>query len=351
MKISVACLGHELQRATEIAAVASATERGRGDKTACDRAATRAMRARLGKMLMRGTVLNTEGELDGCDAEAMLKMGEPIGLGWFEEFTTDDIAEVGIAADSLEGTELCADGANNAMCTAAISEKGGILSAPELYMDKIVVGPACANKINPETPRREILRQMSSALNRDVSELNIIVLDRPRHSELIREIRDEGAEVTLIRHGDLTAGILAAFAGTGVHALMGTGGSPEGVLTAAAMEILGGRIFGKFLPKHSLQGSDQEGIPDNVAGRLREFGIANPFQTLTNEDLVPGSEIAFAFAAVTNSELLRGVREFGHGGHRVNSCLMLRKGDERIVRWSDVTETTDPTHVFRRERA
>jgi fructose-1,6-bisphosphatase/sedoheptulose 1,7-bisphosphatase-like protein len=302
-------------------------------------------------MLMRGTVLNTEGELDGCDAEAMLQMGEQIGLGWFEEFTNDDIAEVVIAADSLEGTALCAEGANNAMCTAAISERGGILAAPELYMEKIVVGPACADKIDPEAPRAQILQQMSLALSRDMSELNIIVLGRPRHESLIWEIRNAGAEVTIIPHGDLTAGILAAFAGTGVHGLMGTGGSPEGVLTAAAMEILGGRIFGKFVPKTALQGSDRDGIPDDVAGRLREFGILDPSKFLTNEDLVPGQEIAFGFAAVTNSELLRGVREFGHGGHRVNSCLMLRKGNERIVRWSDVTETTDPEHVFRRERA
>jgi len=308
------------------------------------------MRARLGKMLMRGTVLNTEGELDGCDHSSMLEMNEQIGLGWSEEFARDDIAEVVIAADSLEGTELCAENANNAICTAAIAEMGGILAAPESYMYKISVGPACRGKIDPEAPIEQILEQIADATNRGLDELNIMVLDRPRHIELIRRIRAKGAEVSTIKHGDLTAGLLSSIGGTGITGAIGIGGGPEAFLKASADWILGGETYARFVSKEELvDPSDRHVIPDDMAGRLREAGFTNPEAFMTSSEMVPARDVVFAFSAVTKSELLRGVRKFEHGGRRVSSCLMIRNGDERIVRWSDTEETKNPTHVFRRD--
>lgn len=351
MKISIPCLGHDAQRAVEIAAIAAAEVRGNGHAKTCDRAATGSMRARLDKMLMRGVVLNTEGELDGCDHSSMLVMDEKIGQGWLPEFAEDDIAEVDVAADSLEGTELCASNAPNAICTIALSEQGGILRAPENYMFKVAVGPASRGKIDPEAPIETILRQIADASNRDVDELNIMVLKRPRHAHLIARIRAQGAEVTEIPHGDLTGGLLCSIAGTGVHAAIGIGGGPEAFLAAAANHILGGETYARFVSKEELEDpDDRHVIPNDMAGRLRDAGFTNPGTFMTSAEMVPGNDIVFAFAAVTNSELLRGVRKFKHGGRRVNSCLMIKQGDERIVRWCDVTETTNPDHVFGRER-
>ncbi len=352
MKISIPCLGHDLQRAVELAAISAAKTRGRGDAKASDRAATGAMRSRLSKMLMRGIVVNTEGELDGCDHSTMLMMDEQIGAGWLPEFADDDIVEADMAADSLEGTELCAKNGNNAMCTAAILPKGGIRRAPESYMYKISLGPDCRGKIDPEAPIEHLLDQVANATNRDVDELNFYVLDRPeRHGELIRRIRAKGAEVTEIWHGDLTGCLLSSIGGSGVHGVIGIGGGPETFLAAAANSILNGETFGRFIAKEELLGtSDHQVIPDDMAGRLRDAGFINPGKFMSTEEMVSPVDAVFAFAAVTNSELLRGVRKFKHGGRRGNSCLMIRQGNERIVRWCDVTETTDPNHVFSRDR-
>ena len=349
MKISIPCLGHDLQRATEIAAIAAADVRGSGDAKTCDKAATGAMRARLGKMLMRGTVLNTEGELDGCDRSSMLEMGEQIGLGWFDEFAGDDIAEVVIAADSLEGTELCAENEQGAICTAAIAGKGGILSAPENYMLKYAFGPDCRGKIDPEAPIEDILDQVADATNKGVDELVLKVLGRDRHIDLIRRIRMKGAEVGIIRHGDLTAGLLASIGGSGITGAVGIGGGPETFLVAAANLILGGEIYARFVSKEELEDpKDRHVIPDDMAGRLRDAGFINPGSFMTSSEMVPANDVVFALSAVTETELLRKVTKFEHGGRRVNSCLMIKNGDERIVRWSDTEETKNPNHVFRR---
>ncbi len=351
MKIPIACLGHDAQRAVEIAAIAAAEVRGNGEAKICDRAATGSMRGRMSKMLMRGIVLNTEGELDGCDQNSMLVMDEKIGLGWNPEYNSLDLAEVDVAADSLEGTELCASNAPNAICTLALSERGGILRAPENYMFKIAVGSNSKGRIDPEAPIEDILRQIASANNRDVDELNIMVLKRPRHARLIARIRAQGAEVTEIPHGDLTGNLLCAIAGTGVHGAIGIGGGPEAFLGAAANQILEGETYARFVSREELEDPDDRGvIPDDLAGRLRDAGFTNLGKFMVSDEMVPGKDIVFAFAAVTNSELLRGVRKFKHGGRRVNSCLMIKQGNERIVRWCDVTETTNPDHVFSRDR-
>lgn len=351
MHISIPCLAHDLQRSVELAAIAAANTRGRGNAKDCDRAATAAMRARLSKMLVRGVVINTEGELDGCDRSSMLEMDEKIGAGWLPEFVNDDIIEADLAADSLEGTELCAKNANNAMTTVALGPRGSIKRAPENYMYKLSLGPDCRGKVDPEAPIEDVLNQVARATNRDVDELNFYVLDRPRHTDLVRRIRQAGAEVTEIVHGDLTGCLLSSVGGSGVHGVVGIGGGPETFLAATADGILNGETFGRFVSKSELiDPNDAHVIPDDMAGRLRDAGFSNPGKFMATSEMVMPMDIAFAFSAVTNSELLRGVRKFKHGGRRVSSCLMIKQGEERIVRWCDVTETTDPHHVFSRDR-
>lgn len=343
-------------RASEVAAVAAARTRGRGDKVLCDQAATQEMRRRLSRISMRGTVRIGEGELDGCDSTSMLRRGEQIGLGWENGYEDLNFPKVDIAVDPLEGTNLCARNESNAICVAAFTEDGGIISVPELYMDKIVVGPDAKGLIDIEAPIEHNLKQIAKGLRRGVDDLTIMVLDRPRHRKLIDEIRQAGADVALINDGDLSAGLLCGLAGSGIAAAWGIGGGPEGVLVAALMQVLGGEIQGKFVTKDNLvDENDREGIPEDVIEQLRQSGIKNPTGVLRTEDLVTSHEVVFTAAAVTNSELLKGVRFFGHNedgkGERVQSLMMMSSNGSRIVRRSDTTEVTNlPSFVFRIDR-
>jgi fructose-1,6-bisphosphatase class II len=223
--------------------------------------------------------------------------------------------------DPLEGTNLCATGAPNAITVLAASEKGGLLHAPDLYMEKIVVGPSCKGAVDLDAPVADNIRAIARRLNRDKEDLVIIVLDRPRHEKLIEEIRATGARIRLIGDGDLSAGISAAVVGAGVHAVMGTGGAPEGVITAAALRCLNGEILARLVvskPEH------QE--------RLAKMGISDPKRIYETEDLAPGRQIIFACTGVTDGSLLRGVRFFGDG-IRTHSLVMTL--EERQVRFID----------------
>ena len=223
----------------------------------------------------------------------MLFIGEKVGKGGFA---------VDIAVDPLEGTNLCATGAPNAIAVLAASEKGGLLNAPDIYMDKLVVGPSSKGKVDINAPVEQNLKAIAKALDREVNDLVVIVLDRPRHERLIAEIRKAGARIRLIGDGDLSAGISAAVVGTGVHAVMGTGGAPEGVLTAAAMRCLNGEIQAKLV---LTKDADRE--------RLKKMGIPDLERVYGTEDLAPGKSIIFAASGVTDGALLRGVRFFGEG--------------------------------------
>jgi fructose-1,6-bisphosphatase class II len=228
---------------------------------------------------------------------------------------------VDIAVDPLEGTNLCATGAPNAIAVLAASEKGGLLHAPDLYMEKIIVGPACKGAVELDAPVADNLRSVAKRLDRDVEDLVVIVLDRPRHEELINDIRKAGARIRLIGDGDLSAGISAAVVGTGVHMVMGTGGAPEGVLTAAALRCLNGQILARLVvtkPEH------QE--------RLEKMGVNDPKRVYDTEDLAPGKTIIFACTGVTDGNLLKGVRFFGDG---VRTSSMILTFDERQVRFID----------------
>src|SRR5437868_9738093 len=191
--------------------------------------------------------------------------------------------EVDIAVDPLEGTNLCATGAPNAIAVLAASNRGGLLHAPDLYMQKLVVGPSSKDAVNLDAPVHENLKAIARSLGRSVEDLVVIVLDRPRHERLIADIRATGARIRLIGDGDLSAGIAAAVVGSGVHAVMGTGGAPEGVLTAAAMRCLNGEIFARLVIKKP---EDEE--------RCRAMGIADPKRVYTSKDLASGKGIVFA---------------------------------------------------------
>src|SRR5262249_15397728 len=211
-----------------------------------DQVAVDAMREALDTVLIDGTIVIGEGERDEAP---MLYIGEKVGMGARGKFPWGTLPTVDIAVDPLEGTNLCATGAPNAIAVLAASSRGGLLHAPDLYMERLVVGPSAKQAVSLDAPVDENLRAVARCLDRRVEDLVIVVLDRPRHEELIEQIRRTGARIRLIGDGDLSAGIAAAVVGTGVHAVMGTGGAPEGVLTAAAMRCLNGEIHARLVIK------------------------------------------------------------------------------------------------------
>ncbi len=290
-------LALEIVRVTEQAALAAGRWTGKGDKHMVDEVATEAMRQVLNELPISGTVVIGEGEMDEAP---MLYIGEKLGQGG---------PEVDIAVDPVEGTNIAAKGLPNAVTVIAISEKGGLFHAPDMYMEKLIVPPPAAGKVGLDWPVEANLKAIALALNRDVEDLVVVVLDRPRHEKLISEIRAAGARVKLIGDGDVIAALAAALRGTGVHAVMGIGGAPEGVLAAAALKALGGEIQARFYPE------DEE-----EKARLESMG-ASADKIYKTEDLAPGKEIVFAATGITDGDILRGIRYFG-GGARTHSLAM-----------------------------
>ncbi|HVJ04851.1 MAG TPA: class II fructose-bisphosphatase [Candidatus Saccharimonadales bacterium] len=306
-------LALELLRVVEAAAIASARQMGTGDRKRADQVATETMRRVMDTVPMRGTIVIGEGERDEAP---MLYIGEKIGRA-----PKDGIIypEVDIAVDPLEGTNLTATGAPGSICVLAASERGGLLHAPDCYMEKIVVGPACKGSVDLDAPTAVNLKMIAKALDRDVEDLVVIVLDRPRHETLINEIRRAGARIKLIGDGDLAPGIAAAVRGTGVHAVMGTGGAPEGVITAAAMRCLNGYMVGRLT-----------GYTEEQRERMTQYGISDVHKTYTAEELAPGENIIFAATGVTDGPLMQGVRFFGEG---VRTSSVVMKMASRKVRF------------------
>jgi fructose-1,6-bisphosphatase II len=287
---------------------------GRGDEKAADHAAVEAMRKMLNSVEFDGKVVIGEGERDEAP---MLYIGEKVGLG--AKGGADGLAlpAIDIAVDPLEGTNLCATGAPNAIAVLAAASKGGLLHAPDLYMEKLVVGPSSKGTVNLDAPPAENLKAIARSLERSVDDLVVIVLDRPRHETLIEQIRATGARIRLIGDGDLSAGIAAAVVGSGVHAVMGTGGAPEGVLTAAAMRCLNGEIFARLVVS----------TPEHEA-RCRAMGITDFKKIYTSKDLASGENIIFAATGVTDGTLMKGVRFFGDGTR--TSSLVMQSDPPRI---------------------
>src|SRR5216110_499179 len=313
-------LSLEFLRVVEQAAIACAHTMGNGDRHKSDQVAVEAMRAVLDTVPIDGTIVIGEGERDEAP---MLYIGEKVGIanardGWPP---SGGFPQVDIAVDPLEGTNLCATGTANAIAVLAASERGGLLHAPDLYMEKLVVGPSCKGAVDLDAPVADNLKSIAKRLDRDVEDLVVIVLDRPRHEKLIEEIRTAGARIRLIGDGDLSAGISVSVVGTGVHAVMGTGGAPEGVLTAAALRCLNGQILARLVvskPEH--------------AERLAKMGVKDTKRIYDTEDLAPGKKMIFACTGVTDGNLLKGVRFFGEG---VRTSSMILTLDERQVRFID----------------
>src|SRR6187397_3007281 len=314
-------LSLEFLRVVEQAAIACAHTMGQGDRHKSDQVAVEAMRQVMDTVPIDGTIVIGEGERDEAP---MLYIGEKVGLVHAKNLSGlrhVRFDEVDIAVDPLEGTNLCATGAPNALAVLAASDRGGLLHAPDLYMEKLVVGASSKDAVSLDAPVAENLRAIAKCLGRHVEDLVVIVLDRPRHEQLIADIRATGARIRLIGDGDLSAGIAAAVVGSGVHAVMGTGGAPEGVLTAAAMRCLNGEIFARLVvskPEHE--------------ERCRAMGIKDFKKIYRSKDLAPGERVIFAATGVTDGTLMRGVRFFGDG---VRTSSMIMMNDPHQIRFVD----------------
>ena len=321
-------LSLEMLRVAEQAAIACAHTMGQGDRHGSDKAAVEAMRRTLDTVPIDGTIVIGEGERDEAP---MLYIGERVGQG---AAGVTGLPEVDIAVDPLEGTNLCALGTNDAIAVLASASKGGMLHAPDLYMEKLVVGPRAKHAVSLDRSVKDNLKSIAKALDRDVDDLVIIVLDRPRHERLIRDIRGAGARIKLIGDGDLSASIAAAVDGSGIHAVMGTGGAPEGVLTAAAMRCLGGEILARLVINKP---EDEE--------RCRKMGIEDFRRIYSAEDLAAGQNITFAATGVTDGALMKGVRFFGHGTRTSSIVMQTEPHQIRFIDTIHVTERGDDLRI------
>jgi fructose-1,6-bisphosphatase class II len=312
-------LSIEFLRVVEQAAIACAQTMGQGDWKRSDQAAVESMRRVMDTVPIDGRIVIGEGERDEAP---MLYIGEKVGMPHAMRSTaTAGFPQVDIAVDPLEGTNLCATGAPNAIAVLAASNRDGLLHAPDLYMEKLVVGPSSKDVVSLDAPVDQNLKAIAASLGRDVDDLVIVVLDRPRHEKLIADIRATGARIRLIGDGDLSAGIAAAVVGSGVHAVMGTGGAPEGVITAAAMRCLNGEIFARLVIRKP---EDEE--------RCKAMGIADVKKIYRSRDLAPGSRVVFAATGVTDGTLMKGVRFFGDG---VRTSSVIMQNDPHYIRFVD----------------
>jgi fructose-1,6-bisphosphatase II len=307
-------LSLEFLRVVEQAAIGAAHTVGHADRNKADKAAVEAMRHTLDTVPIDGTIVIGEGERDEAP---MLYIGEKVGRANGRRADGESYPKVDIAVDPLEGTNLCCTGAPNALAVLAASDEGGLLHAPDLYMEKLVVGRDAKHAVFLDAPVAHNMRGIAHALQRRVEDLIVCVLDRPRHDTLIGEIRATGARIKLIRDGDLSAGIAAAVAGSGVHAVMGIGGAPEGVLTAAAMRCLNGEIFGRLVVR----------TPEDES-RCKAMGVKDLRKIYTAAELASAEQLVFAATGVTDGDLLKGVRFFGDGVR--TSSVVMQSHPQRI---------------------
>ncbi|MBD21017.1 MAG: fructose-bisphosphatase class II [Rhodospirillaceae bacterium] len=302
-------LALEAVRVTEAAALAASRQMGRGDEKAADQVAVDEMRTALNSLSIQGTVVIGEGERDEAP---MLYIGEKVGLG--------DGPEIDIALDPLEGTTITAKGLTNALAVVAMAEHGGFLNAPDVYMDKIAVGGGLPeNVVDLDQTPESNLQNLAKAKNVDVSDLVVCILDRPRHEELIAKVREAQARIMLISDGDISGVIATSEEASGVDMYLGSGGSPEGVLAAAALRCIGGQMQGRLLFRN-----------DDERERARNWGIEDLDRKYTMEDLARG-DVMFAATGVTSGTMLKGVRRFSGGAMTHSLVMRSRSGTVRYI--------------------
>jgi fructose-1,6-bisphosphatase class II len=300
-------LALEFVRVTEAAALAAARQMGKGDEKIADQAAVDAMRQAFDSVLVSGKIVIGEGERDEAP---MLYIGEEVGGGG---------TPVDIALDPLEGTTITAKGGYNATTVIAVADKGCFLHAPDTYMDKLAVGPEAKGAVDITDPVPVTLKRLARALDKYVEDITVCILDRPRHNELIQQVREVGCRIKLIGDGDVSGALATCMEDSPVDILLGTGGAPEGVLSAAALKCLGGDFQGQLKFRN-----------DDERTRAIKMGITNPDKVFTMEELAQGDNVLFCATGVTDGELLRGVR-FNPKGAITESIVMRAKS--RTVRW------------------
>jgi len=333
-------LGLEIIEVVEQAAIASAHWMGKGEKNIADQVAVEAMRQRMNQIHMRGRIVIGEGERDEAP---MLYIGEEVGIcsqpDAAKYCNPEELIEIDIAVDPCEGTNLVAKGQPGSMAVLAISEKGGLFHAPDFYMKKLAAPAVAKGKVDIDKSATENLKILSECMDRAIEELVVVVMDRPRHKELIQEIREAGARVRLISDGDVSAAICCAFAGTNIHALMGIGAAPEGVISAAAMRCLGGHFQGQLIydPAIVKTPESEKWSKEDNAARLKEMGVTDPDKVYETEELASGETVLFAACGITPGTLMEGVRFF-HGGARTQSLVISTQS--RTARFVDTIHMT-----------
>jgi len=309
-------LALEFVRVTEAAALACGRLMGTGDKDGCDAAAVKAMRTALSTVEINGTIVIGEGEMDEAP---MLYIGETVGTGRGPA--------VDVAVDPLEGTNVLAKGLTRALSVLAVAEEGCLLHAPDMYMDKLAVGPAARGRIDIDAPISYNLREVARGLNRNVEDLVVVILDRPRNEKLINEVRRADARIKLIPDGDLSPAVAVAFEDSGVDVLAGIGGAPEGVLAAAALRCVGGEMQARLWPTSEAE-----------AERAKKMGIKDVRQKLVMDDLVRNDDVVFAATGVTDGELLKGVY---YSGHTARTHSLVMRGATGTVRFIEALHRLD----------
>lgn len=316
-------LALEVVRVTEAAALAAANWVGRGDKEAADAAAVDAMRRTFDTLDIRGRVVIGEGERDEAP---MLYIGEEVGAG----VKNGGGPRVDIALDPLEGTTPTAKGGNNALAVVAMTDEGGFLNAPDTYMQKMAVGPGIDPAIlDLDAPIEDVLAKLAKEKGADIGELTVCILDRPRHDKIMAGVRKAGARINLITDGDVSAVIATAEADTGIDLYVGTGGAPEGVLGAAALQCIGGAMLGRLIFRN-----------DDEKARAEKWGITELDKVYTTDDLAKGDNVFFAATGVTDGSMMRGVRKFPNGAHTSSIVMRSKSGTVRRV---------EATHNFTRK--
>lgn len=330
----------DFARVTEAAALAAQKWVGRGDKNLADNAAVEAMRNVLNRMKIDGEIVIGEGEIDEAP---MLYIGEKLGLKYnekeIEPFTEEELSLVDIAVDPIEGTRMTAQGQPNAIAVLAAAEKGTLLKAPDMYMEKLVVGPEAKGVIDLDKSLEDNIRAVAKALGKDVKDVMVAILDKPRHKKVIERIRELGAKLYVFPDGDVASSILTSIVDSDVDMMYGIGGAPEGVISAAVIRILGGDMQGRLILRSDVKGSDDKNdkISEEEARRCKEVGV-EVGKKLELNDLVSTDEIIFSATGITSGDLLEGVKR---KGNIARTQTLLVRGTSKTIRYINSVHNLD----------